>query len=437
MKCIYCNSEEELTSSDIITYAITGAKLTKSFVCKTHNAYTNDSYEKKFVSDLDFFRNQLGLLTRDGKQIQFTADLNVDGVDMYGVRLSNRRALYSPKGVVVGRDIDGKKVLMAPAEKLKHIKKELVNPVDIRNVTMHKTISSDSFIGYYAIHSIAKMAYEWHCFRNNVEGYDEKYEEIVDYILGKNDSNVVDIITDGYYYYIIDQLSEVGTNSFFEYDDKNGYRYVVFGLWNTIAYRIKICKSPKDAVIIRQSVAMSFDVFLYHIDGSKQKTAFGVFPYNGEINHYEVAVTAPSKITLEKWKIFEKRIGKIIKTMILSIRILKQKVNLISEDLKKYDEGKIGFEELIGFEENDIITVLEVINRIHENIDKYDESKSFNENLASILDIKGDSITRTSEQKTKYVKSLLEMEKEGVLSSYIMNGIDAFNKVYQIEMMHK
>lgn len=46
MKCIYCNSEVELTSSDIITYAITGAKLTKSFVCKTHNAFTNDNYEK-------------------------------------------------------------------------------------------------------------------------------------------------------------------------------------------------------------------------------------------------------------------------------------------------------------------------------------------------------------------------------------------------------
>ena len=37
MKCIYCNSEAELTSSDIITYAITGAKLTKSFaVSYTH-----------------------------------------------------------------------------------------------------------------------------------------------------------------------------------------------------------------------------------------------------------------------------------------------------------------------------------------------------------------------------------------------------------------
>lgn len=37
MKCIYCNSDTELTSSDIITYAVTGVKLTKSFVCRTHN----------------------------------------------------------------------------------------------------------------------------------------------------------------------------------------------------------------------------------------------------------------------------------------------------------------------------------------------------------------------------------------------------------------
>jgi len=92
MKCIYCNSEIELTSSDIITYAITGAKLTKSFVCKTHNALTNDNYEKKFVADLDFFRNHLGLTTRDGKPIQYIADISVDGTEMHNVKISNRPA---------------------------------------------------------------------------------------------------------------------------------------------------------------------------------------------------------------------------------------------------------------------------------------------------------------------------------------------------------
>ena len=89
MKCIYCNAEDELTSSDIITYAITGAKVTKSFVCKAHNSFTNDMYEKKFVDDLNFFRNHLGFSTREGKPIQYIADISVDGTEMHNVKISN------------------------------------------------------------------------------------------------------------------------------------------------------------------------------------------------------------------------------------------------------------------------------------------------------------------------------------------------------------
>ena len=158
MKCIYCNSDTELTSSDIITYAVTGAKLTKSFVCRTHNAFTNNNYEKKFVADLNFFRNHLGFSTRDGKPIQYIADISVDGTEMHNVKISNRESLYAPKSVVTGFDENGKKVIMAPIEKVRKISKEEVSTVDISNVTIHKTFSSDSFLGFYAIHSIAKMA---------------------------------------------------------------------------------------------------------------------------------------------------------------------------------------------------------------------------------------------------------------------------------------
>ena len=47
MKCIYCNNESDLTVSDIIPYALTGAKLKKRFVCKEHNGFTNDNYENQ------------------------------------------------------------------------------------------------------------------------------------------------------------------------------------------------------------------------------------------------------------------------------------------------------------------------------------------------------------------------------------------------------
>ena len=49
MKCIYCNNDSDLTVSDIIPYALTGAKLKKRFVCKEHNGFTNDNYEKQLM----------------------------------------------------------------------------------------------------------------------------------------------------------------------------------------------------------------------------------------------------------------------------------------------------------------------------------------------------------------------------------------------------
>lgn len=219
MKCIYCNSEVELTSSDIITYAITGAKLTKSFVCKTHNAFTNDNYEKKYVADLDFFRNHLGLTTRDGKPIQYKADISIDGTEMHNVKISNRASLYAPKDVVAGVDDNGHKILMAPMERINKISKGKATAVDISDVTLHKTITADSFLGFYAVHSVAKMAYEWYCYINNIEEYKTEYKDIVDYILGNTDGDFVDIILERNYYFAIDQLSEVGTNAFFQYDD--------------------------------------------------------------------------------------------------------------------------------------------------------------------------------------------------------------------------
>ena len=67
-------------------------------------------------------------------------------------------------------------------------------------------------------------------------------------------------------------------------------------------------------------------------------------------------------------------------TMVLSIYTLKKEVDLISLKLKKYDEGKIDVAQLLGFEENNIVTVIEIISLLHANKDKYDKTKSFNSN---------------------------------------------------------
>lgn len=431
MKCIYCNSEMELTSSDIITYAITGAKLTKSFVCHTHNAFTNDTYEKKFVADLDFFRNHLGLSTRDGKIIQYRADISVDGTEMYNVKISNRESLYDPKGVVAGVDDNGKKILMAPMEKLQKISKGKAALVDISDVVLHKTISSDSFLGFYAVHSIAKMAYEWYCYINNIEEFKEEYSDIVNYILGKTEGDYVEIIVDGNYYCAIDKLSEIGTNSFFQYDDTDGYRYVVVDFWKTISYRVKIGKSPKNSSL--DTNAFFFELYLYHIDGSKSKTVFGAYSLdpNKRPTFYTIQ---PQAITAKLWKSFVKRIDKIMSTMVLSIHTLKREVDLLSSKLKKYDKKKIDVARLLGFEDNNVVTVIDIIGQLYINKDKYDKSKTFNQNLYSIFELNSDTIARTAEDKTAFVTRLVEMDKNKELSDYVWKGIQNFYKIYECEM---
>ena len=431
MKCVYCNSEVELTSSDIITYAITGAKLTKSFVCKTHNAFTNDNYEKKFVADLDFFRNQLGLTTRDGKPIQYKADLSIAGTEIHDVKLSDRESLYAPKDVVAGTDIEGNKILMAPMERLEKISKGKVASVNISDVIVHKTVGSNDFIGYHAIHSMAKMAYEWYCYINNIEEYKEEYQEIVDYILGKTEQEVVDIIINGNYYWAIDHLSEIGTNSFFQYDDLDGYRYVVIDFWKTIAYRIRICKSPNDC--LKKVRTLPVILYLYHIDGSKTQQVFGVVLLEENKQAYFETIR-PQNITADIWRIFASRIGKIMSTMVLSIHILKREVKNLSTKLDKYDAGKIDVTVLLGFEENNIVTTIDILSQLYLNKGKYDMKKTFNQNLPAVLNLDSDTIGRTQEDKKKFVQLLVDKDKDNELSEYIRNGINFFNEIYENEM---
>lgn len=431
MKCIYCNSETELTSSDIITYAITGAKLTKSFVCKKHNALTNDKYEKQFVSDLDFFRNHLGLTTRDGKPIQYFADISVDGIEMYNVKVSNKESFYAPKKVVTGVDEEGNKILMAPMEKLEKINKDKSFTVDIRDVTLHKEISSDSFLGHYAVHSIAKMAYEWYCYINGIEEFTEEHNEIVEYILGNKNVNFVDIIIDRNYYIAIDDLSQIGTNTFFQYDDIDGYRYVVFDFWKTVAYRVRICKSLKYNIGCDMKPVI-YHLYLYHIDGSKSSEVFSREHYfDSKKPTFEVVQS--QNMTTEQMNVFAKRTEKILSTMILSINFLKKVVDKITFKLGSYDAGKINVAQLLEFEDNNIIDTLELINRLYCHKDKYDVTKSFNQNLRIILKLDSDTITKTQEEKKEYIKSLMAMDKEKQLSDYIWNGIHVFNEIYENE----
>ena len=79
-------------------------------------------------------------------------------------------------------------------------------------------------------------------------------------------------------------------------------------------------------------------------------------------------------------------------------------------------------------------TVIEIISLLHANKDKYDKTKSFNSNLPIILNLRGDTIGRTIEDKEKFIKTLVERDKSKTLSEYIWQGIFTFQEIYGYEM---
>ena len=320
---------------------------------------------------------------------------------------------------------------MAPMPKIEEISKgQDISTVNISDVTIHKTVSSDSFLGFYAVHSVAKMAYEWYCYVNHIEELINENSEIVNYILGKSEVCPVDIIIDGNYYAAIDQLSEVGTNAFFQYDDIDGYRYVIFDLWKTISYRVKICKSP-DVCSLTQNI-LFFKLYLYHVDGSKSETSFGV--YSLDDNKKAAFVTIqPQDMTVKLWKVFVSRIEMIMSTMVLSINILKREVDSLHAKLKKYDEEKIDIVQLLGFEENNVVTVIDIITQLFANKNRYDPTKTFNQNLPLMLNLSSDTIAKSLEEKKNFVIYLVGLDKKKELSDYIRNGISIFYEMFENE----
>ena len=118
----------------------------------------------------------------------------------------------------------------------------------------------------------------------------------------------------------------------------------------------------------------------------------------------------------------------------LSIHILKREVKNLSTKLDKYDAGEISVTALLGFEENNIVTTIDILSQLYLNKDKYDMTKTFNQNLPIVLDLHSDTIGRTQGDKKKFIQLLVDKDKDNELSEYIWNGINFFNEIYENEM---
>lgn len=189
-KCIYCNCDENLTVSDIIPDALTLAKFKNKNVCKEHNNLTNTEFENAFANYFSFFRNKIGYTDRrHNKEIMFKADIYAnDALVIKNQNFTTLKTFFEKKIIFDG----------CGNYHLINVKPEFRA---IQNPTISYKVNIDwnkLFLSIIAQKTIAKIAYEFHCFNNKINCKKQRYNKIINFILNQEavNNNPVEVIDD-------------------------------------------------------------------------------------------------------------------------------------------------------------------------------------------------------------------------------------------------
>lgn len=425
MKCIYCNSERDLTVSDIIPAALTGAKLRKRFVCKAHNSFTNDHYEKKMIEQLAVYRNLLGLTERDGDPVRYKAKIEVDGYTAEEKIVSDLTSIMKPKKPFRTKDERGRTVLIGETDQLRQIngvKEDEIVTINMAKVEVSRVDDlRELLISTEVLHAIAKIGYEWHCNNHGVEEYKpEKYKEIVEYILSPdNDKPLVNIVICPYTYTLLDSNTRTGSNMAFEYDDDDGYTYVIFSLFSVVIYKVRICRHGNNSL----SCANMNRAFFYHVDGTTDQVVFATFGQN------VIASEAPNVALKRLCSDIKLRFSKLGERD-LSRAYIANNLEKIKKLLPKYKDGKLTLAELMDFEAQDRVIPVYILEQIYCHQTEYDKDDTFRNNMVKILKT-DEQFAFTRELRTEALRRYVEMDQKGEFAEMFENAIAFFESECQ------
>lgn len=420
MKCIYCNNESDLSVSDIIPAALTGAKLRKRFVCRYHNGFINDYYERKMISKLDFYRNLIGLTERDGDPVRFKARVEVDGYVVEEKTISDIASILDPKNPFRTEDESGHTVIVGETEQLLRIKgatKERIQPIDMGKVEVSRVDDlRELLISKEVLHAIAKIGYEWHCNRHGIESYDQgKYKDIVEYILTQeSESPLVELVISQFAYVLLDSHARTGSNMAFEYDDEDGFTYVIFSLFGVLMYKVRICCHGK---AVLSTTNKNFADF-YHVDGSIEGVEFVTMGLNTITS--EEPTVGLSRLCMDIKQRFSK-----LGERDLSRAYIKNNIEKIKQLLPDYKKGKLTLTQLLDFESQDRVIPVYIIEWLYTHRSEYDANDTFRNNMFRIFQT-NDRHVFTKEMKTEVIDRYIDLDQKNQFAEMLDEAIAFF-----------
>lgn len=305
-----------------------------------------------------------------------------------------------------------------------------VNPDVIENEKIsveYKFSLSELFMAKKMQRTVAKIAYEWHCYKNSICGYNiSKYDDIISLIIDGNEKEgMVECVVDAYAYSVATEVSELGTNSIYEYVDKEGSCYVIFNFWNVIIYKIKVSKNNKPVCKNDNLIEME----RYHVDGTADSLVFGIYSINGGI---DIASESCVKALKRLNNLYIRNLEMLSTHTVITVFTLRQMIDELIIDIGDLESGKFDVADLLRYEEWKRVILIRIL-LVFSQTAEYNFGLSFNTNLQQILGNE-EFFVMNKDGLNEFIKKILESYESGELIIEIKKGIEFFDICYKSEM---
>lgn len=241
--CIYCGECDDLSVSDIIPDALTNGKICNRNVCRIkHNNNFSDAFEYEVISGLAAITNALNVKSSKGKSYaKYPLKIIVGGIT-YDAKISAETELFQEGKILKSED---KKNFLGPMEKLSQFKSskiEKFSKVDINEVGIEKRITIDLsvFFSNSMYRLMAKIAFEWYCLCNGIQGKCNELEDIIQFICEGTGKNPVHILCDENAQIFNKLVANKGNHTLILYVPKDGSLNVLINLFGIVFYNVKL-----------------------------------------------------------------------------------------------------------------------------------------------------------------------------------------------------
>ncbi|WP_313340577.1 hypothetical protein [Sedimentibacter sp.] len=241
-RCIYCNTDIDLSESDVIPDALTNARVTNKCVCRIkHNNNFSDLFESKVINALALITNELDIKSSKGSDYAaYPAMVKIAGTE-YETTMRTETDLFNGRVI---KSVDKKHLLTSFDKAISMAKDESkVEAIDVNNIEVEKkvTIGLDIYFDQAMYRLVAKIAYEWYCAKNKVSGYHGDFKNIVTFITEGHGENPVGIVWNKDVYNLMSNQLNMGSHCLLAFQDHEDKINIIVNLFGIVIYRVVVC----------------------------------------------------------------------------------------------------------------------------------------------------------------------------------------------------